>query len=73
MHPGHPETEMTSIVQRAPVRPIPRLRPRRGPLSTLRRALGAAVRRMLRPAAGRILDPKTLSDQLRRDLGFDRS
>ena len=60
---------MTSIVQRAPVRPIPRLRPRRGLLSTLQ----AAARRMLRPAAGRVLDPKSLSDQLRRDLGFDRS
>jgi hypothetical protein len=69
MHPGHPETDMTSIVQRAPVRPIPRLRPRRGLLSTLR----AAAQRMLRPAAGRVLDPKSLSDQLRRDLGFDRS
>jgi hypothetical protein len=69
MHPGHPETDMTSIVQRAPVRPIPRLRPRRGLLSLLR----AAGRRMLRPAAGRVLDPKSLSDQLRRDLGFDRS
>jgi hypothetical protein len=60
---------MTSIVQRAPVRPIPRLRPRRGLLSTLR----AAARRMLRPAAGRVLDLKSLSDQMRRDLGFDRS
>jgi hypothetical protein len=69
MHPGHPETAMTSIVQRAPVRPIPRLRPRRGLLSLLR----AAAQRMLRPAAGRVLDPKSLSDQLRRDLGFDRS
>ena len=69
MHPGHPETEMTSIVQRAPVRPIPRLRPRRGLLSTLHAAAG----RLLRPAAGRVLDPKSLSDQLRRDLGFDRS
>ncbi len=69
MHPGLQETEMTSIVQRAPVRPIPRLRPRHGLLSTLR----AAARRLLRPAAGRVLDPKSLSDQLRRDLGFDRS
>jgi hypothetical protein len=69
MHPGHPETDMTSIVQRAPVRPIPRLRPRRGLLSIL----SAAARRLLRPAAGRVLDPKSLSDQLRRDLGFDRS
>jgi hypothetical protein len=69
MRPGHPETEMTSIVQRAPARPIPRLRPRRGPLSILR----AAGRRMLRPAAGRVLDPNALSDQLRRDLGFERS
>jgi hypothetical protein len=69
MHPGHPETDMTSIVQRAPLRPIPRLRPRRGLLSILR----AAARRMLHPAAGRVLDPKSLSDQLRRDLGFDRS
>jgi len=60
---------MTSIVQRAPVRPIPRLRPRRGLLSILR----AATRRMLRPAAGRMLYPKELSDQLRRDLGFERS
>ncbi|WP_342242151.1 hypothetical protein [Inquilinus sp. OTU3971] len=60
---------MTSIVQRAPVRPIPRLRPRRGLISTLR----AAVQRMLRPAAGRVLDTKALSDQMRRDLGFDRS
>ncbi|WP_026870367.1 hypothetical protein [Inquilinus limosus] len=64
---------MTSIVQRAPARPIPRLRPRRGLLSTLRRALGAAACRMLRPAAGRVLDPRALSDQMRRDLGFDRS
>ena len=55
---------MTSIVQRAPVRPIPRLRPRRGLLSILQ----ATARRMLRPAAGRVLDPKSLSDQLRRDL-----
>jgi len=60
---------MTSIVQRAPVRPIPRLRPRRGLLSILR----AAARRMLRPAAGRVLDPAALSDQMRRDLGFERS
>ncbi|MGO1077219.1 hypothetical protein [Inquilinus sp. CA228] len=60
---------MTSIVQRAPLRPIPRLRPRRGLLSTLR----AAASRLLRPAGGRMLDPKSLSDQLRRDLGFDRS
>ena len=70
MRPGHPETDMTSIVQRAPVRPIPRLRPRRGLLSILR----AAARRLLRPAAaGRVLDPRALSDQMRRDLGFDRS
>jgi len=60
---------MTSIVQRAPVRPIPRLRPRRGLLSTLR----AAARGLLRPAAGRMLDRKSLSDHLRRDLGFERS
>ncbi|MFE0756469.1 hypothetical protein ACFW16_21080 [Inquilinus sp. NPDC058860] len=60
---------MTSIVQRAPARPIPRLRPRRGLMSILR----AVGRRMLRPAAGRVLDPKALSDQMRRDLGFDRS
>ncbi|MGK9231947.1 hypothetical protein KXS07_35325 [Inquilinus limosus] len=59
---------MTSIVQRAPARPIPRLRPRRGLISTLR----AAARRLLRPAAGRVLDPRALSDQMRRDLGFDR-
>lgn len=69
MHPGHPETEMTSIVQRAPARPIPRLRPRRGLMSTLR----AAARRLLHPAAGRVLAPQALSDQMRRDLGFDRS
>ena len=69
MRPGHPETKMTSIVQRAPARPIPRLRPRRGLLSTLR----AAASRLLRPAAGRVLDPNGLSDQMRRDLGFDRN
>jgi len=68
MRPGHPETEMTSFVQRAPARPIPRLRPRRGLLPTIR----AAARRLLRPAAGRVVDPKALSDHLRRDLGFDR-
>ncbi|WP_437377238.1 hypothetical protein [Inquilinus limosus] len=42
-------------------------------MSSLRRALGAAARRLLRPAAGRVLDPRALSDQMRRDLGFDRS